>query len=386
MSEIRINIIDENRTISGDAHGFFGDALAASLAAEPETVEELELALQRFIKRETENSPFCWFRDGENFEPWDAGLLVIDLAVKVVMVDSTYSSVSKDGKFRIETDEGEDFWLPYQLSDDWEIVYSLHEYNYWEAKRREEKLANPLFDVREILFGTPLFEFITREYSANKNSTDEDLFTEIHAKWLMTEQDDLRGKTPRQVLLEKRDFIEFDLHSRSLQWSVTSECPPPIPAGSKAFLLAGFGIHEIVVYYDLFRFLLGACFENDITNAEDLEKLAADWMNDSSEYSGRTPASIIESERRRVNLTVSAHECMIDEDCDICQMLAAEFDSPMFWHLDGSHFEFDCFEFSFHKSREEWETEQREYEEFNREFAATRNNDFGFSDENEILL
>jgi hypothetical protein len=39
-------------------------------------------------------------------------------------------------------------------------------------------------------------------------------------------------------------------------------------------------------------------------------------------------------------------------------MMAAEFDTPTFWHLDGSQMEYDRFEFSFCKNREEWEADQ----------------------------
>lgn len=387
MSEIRINIIDERQTICGKMHGSFGDALVAALTAEPETAVELETALERFVERESDWSPFRSFHRVENFEPYDAGLLVIDLAAKVVMADSTYSYYSKEGTIRIKTDEDEDFDLPYRLSDDWKRVGSIPEFNYAQTKSRGERLTNPPFDAREILFGKPLFEFIAAEYAANKEATDEDLYTDIHAKWLMTARDDLRGRTPREVLLEKQDFIGWDLHSRSLQWSYAKRCPSPIPADSNAFRFAGFGTHEIVVYYDLFRHLLSECFENDITNSEILERIAGDWLsNPQREFSGRVPAKIIESERRRVNLTVSASTSLIDEDCDVCQMMAAEFDTPMFWHLDGSHFEFDRFEFSFDKTREEWEAEQRRYEEFNRDFAAGKSDKSDFFNDDEITL
>lgn len=64
-------------------------------------------------------------------------------------------------------------------------------------------------------------------------------------------------------------------------------------------------------------------------------------------------SKIIETERKRVNLTVSAHECLIDEDCEMCEMMAMDFDTPMFWHLDGSAMEYDRFEFSFYETRAE---------------------------------
>jgi len=370
MSSIRINITDVNQTVSGEVHGATSERLVAALSAEPETIGELEAALERFVKRESDWSPFAGFAKHENLEPYDAGILVIDLAARVLAVDSTYSSFSKEGTIRIADDDGGDFGLPYRLPDDWRIVYSIYEYEGLARVRREERLKNLPFEAREILFGKPLCSFIAAEYLAKKDAKDEDLFTNIHAKWLMKARDDLQGKTPREILLEKRDFIDWDLHSRSLQWTVTKQCPPPIPADSYAFRFAGFGTHEIVIYYDLFRYLLGECFENDITNPETLEKLASDWLNNpQSEFSGRTPANIIESERRRKNLTMSAHECLIDEDCEVCQMLAAEFDTPTFWGLDGSNMEYDRFEFSFDKTREEWEAEQRRYDEFNREFA-----------------
>ena len=392
MSEIRINISDNSQTISGDMHGSIGDLLVAALTAEPETVAELEIAIQRFIEREADWSPFRFFRKFAEFEPFDAGLLVIDLVAKIIMADSTYSYYSKNGKVRIKTDTGEDFNLPYKLSDDWKVVGSMPEYEGISKRRRDERLENPPIEIRKILFEKPLFEFIVSEYLANKTDNDDDLFTNIHAKWLMTARADLCGQTPREVLLEKCEFIGSDLDSRARQWSLTGICPPPISIDSNAYKFAGFGMHEIIVYYDLFRHLLGACFENDITNAKVLEQISSDWLNNpQSDFSVRTPAEIIETERKRVNLTASAHECLIDEDCEMCQMLALDFiDTPTFCHFDGSHMEFDRFEFSFYKTREPWEAEQREYEEFSRQCDEKRKNnletDGDFFDENQELF
>ena len=143
MSQIRINIIDETRAISGILHGSTGDVLVAALTAEPETIEELETAVERFIKPESDWSIFRSFSKYEDFEPYDAGLLIIDLTAKVIMADSTYSYYSKTGKIRMQADNGEDFDVHYKLSDDWKNITSAPEYKYWRKERREEFSENP---------------------------------------------------------------------------------------------------------------------------------------------------------------------------------------------------------------------------------------------------
>lgn len=378
MSYIRLNISDAAQAINGEVHGSFGDAVIAALTAEPETIDELGLALARFIKPQSDLSPFVWFQKGESFEPDDAGVAVIDLAARMVAIESSYSQPSAESNVRIAGDFSEDgVFIPYRLSDDWLCVYSIIEYEGVSAKRRAEHLALAPLDGREVLYGRALLEFIVRELFAARDSDDDGLFTEAHAKWLMTPREDLRGQTPREALLAKQDFIDFDLHSRSLQWSFTGACPPPLPRNSNAYTYAGFGTHEIVLYYELVRCLLEECFarlradkEFSLNTAvEHLERLKTAWLATPSrgDYSGRAPSQIIESERRRVNLTMSAAEYMIDEDCDFCQAMAEAFDTPTFWHLDGCNMD-DRFEFSFHRTRAEFEAERKQWEEFNLEF------------------
>ena len=228
--------------------------------------------------------------------------------------------------------------------------------------------------MRGVLYGRALLEFIARECFEARDSNDEELFKKVHAKWLMTAREELRGLTPREVLLEKREFVDFDLHSRALQWSFTKECPPPLSLSSHAYRFSGFGTHEIVVYYDMVRYLLGECFEKaraDISmdaEIERLEELKAARLNaPNRDYNGRRPSHIIEMERQRMNMSMSATEYVIDEDCEMCEALAVEFDTPVFWGLDGSGMD-EGFAFSFYKTLEEFEAEERRREEFNREF------------------
>ena len=121
---------------------------------------------------------------------------------------------------------------------------------------------------------------------------------------------------------------------------------------------------------------MGECHERRIASGdfsiEDeirrLSDLKEQWLGTpNSEFSGRIPGRIIEMERRRINMTMSAQECLLDDDCPICVSMSEDFDTPMFWFLDGCNMD-ERFEFSFFKTRAEWDKEQRRFEEYNREF------------------
>jgi len=62
---------------------------------------------------------------------------------------------------------------------------------------------------------------------------------------------------------------------------------------------------------------------------------------------------------------------MIDPDCPCCQMMC-DMPSPVFWHLDGSEMDHDFAFDLHHQTREEWEEEQRGWEESSRRFVAER--------------
>jgi len=373
MSNLRLNITDQNQTIHDTVHLYFVEALLAALTAEPETIDELGLALARFIKPPENRSPFSEFKNGTNLDTYDTGVALIDLASRVIAVDTGEFEDPREGSIHVLSEFAEDdVYVPYRLSSDWLFVSSIAEYESAVKGRREGRLT-PL-DAREILFGRALSEFIAGECLESSGSQDDSLFTKIHAKWLTTPREDLRDMTPREVLLEKKDFIDFDLHSRALQWSFTKECPPPLSPTATVYRFSGFGTHEIVLYYELFRYLLHECFENStrpfylVEETERLEQIKSTWLNTpNKDYYGRTPSQLIEFERRRVNITMSAKEFMVDDDCDACELAALHFDTPMFWHLDGCNMDED-FEFSFHKTREEFDEEERQRIEFNRQF------------------
>lgn len=437
MSCIRLNLTDHDRTISGEVHGSIGDAVVASLSAEPETIHELELALARFSKPTGDSSHLAWLGAGENYEPYDAGIVIVDLAARVVAIDSTYSAPpvriddTRDGiteeelnsgpwkaflpddderdpfavkvpesylnqnrppTYQISYHDGEkrtDISLPYRLPDDWLFVRSALEYDWVAPERRAERAGAESLDARAVLFGKPMAEFVAKEILNATNLDVDSLFTDIHARWLTNPRTDLRGASPREILLAKTGLVDFDLHSRALQWSFTGECPAPLLANSHAYRFAGFGTHEIVLYYDLIRTLLRECRDRvrevkQISLADEIERLEIikeAWLEiPHDDGIGKSPALIIDLERKRIPLAMSGKEAMVDEDCPVCQAMAED-NSPYFWHLDGCNMD-EGFEFSFFKTREEWEADQRRQEAFNQSWierdAARRSRDAAF--------
>jgi len=434
MSEVRLNIMDAQAVINGKIHGSIADAVIASLSAEPEKIAELEVALGRFNK--FDQSPLASFRSGENTRSWDAGLVIVDMAARVIVAESTYDSPSAEGEICYHNgNHATDLSLPYRIPDDWLIVFSLLEYESLRHPRRDERVQQLPSDIRQVLYGRQMMEFIVTEFlgqekileprqhqnvppqndSASRqdreeildSEEDDTLIQQMHSRWLMAPRPDLAGRTPREVILDRLSFIDFDLRSRELQWSALNECPPPLPRDSRAYLAGGVGRHEYVVYYDFMRYLLRECWirisgdqsrkldaqgnattvdassivptnPEDIPSGKDRIGVIVEWLLEignawlnrpCKDLNGRIPAEVIESERCRIPLLISPKDVLVD-DCPICQMLAEDAEEPFaqgFWHFDGSHID-SLFEFSTYLNREEWEKEQLKWQVYTEEF------------------
>ncbi|HKO44866.1 MAG TPA: hypothetical protein VJU84_16425 [Pyrinomonadaceae bacterium] len=446
MSEIKLNLVDVHTILAGTIHGSVGDACIAALTAEPETIAELEAALARYIKPSEHSSRFASFRTQSEIDarPHDAGLMVIDLAARVVAVESTYSNPGPEGEVHYHNGKhATDIPIRYLLDSEWLFVHSVESYRWSAQRRRAARLARTQIDYRAVLYGRPMLQFIVDFQNGlakkgftlpptNRESAEAvaDEIVKAHAAWLTTTRTDLGGRAPREVMLEKRRLIEFDLDSRGWQWSMQGEGPPCLPVDSHAYRYGGFGTHEWVVYYDLVRHLFcvatlgdtafGAdsrtgsdsdlvstlasdtcdsphssstgsdsdrirtptsrgsdrvpSFANDQcapASLDVLQRFASTWLDTPQpNYDNRTPAIIIDNERRRLPITMTPEQLMIDEDCECCQMLArdAANGEPTFWHLDGCNME-EEFAFSWCLTIQEWEAEQRRHEELGLEFA-----------------
>ncbi|MCE9556425.1 MAG: hypothetical protein K8T91_24005 [Planctomycetes bacterium] len=444
MSEIRLNILAADGDIHGRVHGSDGDRVIAALAADPVTIADLDTALGRYRVRRDGRSFFAHFRTGVCNEPWDAGIIYIDLPGRLIASKSTYSTWSHRGEilaeaglasertdvrhshdhpsnpksrpFRDESGETTDdaadddddplgdipgpddedrsgpVEVPYHLAADWKF---LKEPLFFEAAsddRRAKRRAALQLDEREIVYGC-LAEFVVREMSARRGAL-VDLaadaqyaqFREMHIKWMLDPHPGLGGRSVRELMIDQRhEHLKWDLQDQSLRWSYFRNAPPGVSRDSAAYRDSGFGTHEIVLYYDLVREMLAECLWRMTSNepgasdaaalVEHLHKYRQEWLNKPHDsMRGRTPAAMIDREKRRLPEAISGPEALIDPDCPACQAMADGRFGPGFWCLDGCEMD-EHFAFSmFHDTLEEWEQDQRECEERIRQFNEEQKN------------
>jgi len=348
-----------------------------ALSAEPETLEELTLAIKRYLP----NFELADDLRATSIEqaaademPW----CCVDLIGRTALAGGGFELPDKNGAYQPFEDEEVDgcrvVWL--DTPADWHFGAADID---WLSLVTQRAGAPPsrCIDTRAVLFGQPLLDFLVqRVAAAGEVSADLDdeqqsqRIRSIHAEWLMTERADLAGCTPRQVLLRDRNRLCFDMEHRQYQWSMNRKAPPALPRNSCAYRYAGFGTIEVVMYFDLVRFLVCEAFscsgEPGITDR--LAEVRDLWLASPYEDSntGMTAAEMIESERRRMPITGNGHP--LHDDCPLCQAEASGEFGPMFLGFDGHHLELeDEFAFSLAETREEWEQEQEDHRRFSEE-------------------
>lgn len=245
----------------------------------------------------------------------------------------------------------------------------------WLEQRAAAAAPRPRCDAREVLFGPPLIawlaEHVLQQRGLAAGASENELYQAtkaIHVEWMMTPREDLVGRTPRDVLLERHHFLDMALQYQCERWSIQKRPPPALPCDSAAYRWAGFSTAERVMYFDMIREMLARAWkfvsdepEIEQTQLEQRLREARDqWLSTPHEECDDelTPAEIIEASRRRLPLT--GHPPLHD-DCPLCQELAQNPSSPMFFFFDGHHLELED-EFAFSTlNRNEFDEQQRQW-------------------------
>lgn len=325
MSEVKLVVRDAQEDRSGTVHGSLVDYFIAALGADPVSLAELTAAMDRYTLESPSDGYLSLFRRSIDDQPWDAGMVVIDLAARLVASDSTYSSPSRAGfitRHDIDALEGGSIALWYRLADDWLFLSHTLDWRATAEVRRRSRAEQPVRDLRPVFYGEPMLrsiidgcrrkfcqreeiakrvhlEWIERRRYWNERYADEpqpdpatlslhelalrseasddlehrlyyDTLRDIHADWLLTPCAALGGEPPRTVLLQDYNRLSADMDDREYQWSMLDRCPPGLSPESHAFQYGGFNTTEIVMYYDYVRHVAWACWDGlrELTEAQ----------------------------------------------------------------------------------------------------------------------
>jgi hypothetical protein len=316
MTRSSLTLIDEHCVLQCVVPNTFVPAALAALAAEPETIDELELALTRYVKI----SPGSQIISALPASAGNESLLDFAIDLRNRIVATSTGSLGRSGyvnyhEFLTPTD----LRFPYLVSDDWLFTTSVSEYESLRkhASRTRARTSRP--DARAVLYGPPVLHFITAEckrvLTPQKQMSTR--METIKSHWLSCPRYDLAGKSPRKVLLEKRHFIDTDLNARECQWKIQGVVPACLPRDSSAYRYAGFGSIECLVYCEMLESSILAALENTSSyetdgNIDPLVQWLANWQRrwlttPDEVHGGRVPAQIIDWERRRLPLVCAAN-------------------------------------------------------------------------------
>lgn len=378
MSDLLLTIRDGNRGRTGRVAPCVAEGVVAALSAEPETIDELAIALGRFFRPDEPGWPLNELQElTPELAPEFASAepiadLAIDLPGRVCLVGGELPVVSRTGTARYHQGKAAtETAVPYRLSDEWLLSSSSEHSAHVIRQRRAARAAQPRLDWRQVLYGELPRVLVTEMTDCLRRGEAQDPARQVHIRWLTTPRPDLGRRAPRELLLAQLDDLTRDLEAREWQWACLGECPPELPRESAAYRYAGCGPHEFVLYYDLVRYLLshllqrGArLLERTDDAIEQSRQQCEEWLDSAQtvDLHGLTPRQVIEQERARRPWALSPEEAIIDHDCPLCRMMAEEMSGPVFWHIDEVHFDHD-FAFSRHLDRASWESEQREWAE-----------------------
>lgn len=375
MSVVMLTIRDRHRSMTGKVAGNVAHAVWAALSAEPETIVELLVAMGRFIAPSHIGTVTQPLEDGVSLESADSGMLLIDLAARLAIDRNRYFQAELEGELSYHDGESSTgLHIYYELPSDWRIIDDTTHWRSLSAELRLERSAMQRFDWRAVIY-EHLPEQLIEAMNHEETLLADDRVRAAHARWMLTSRLELRGRSPREVLLDQLDAIDADLESREWQWAMLGTCPPTLPTDSIAYRYGGCGQNERVLLYELVRTLLHYLDQENsrrkttqrMVSAEELRELRDRWFEqpDNDELHGLSPREVIEQERIRRPWGITGSQAIIDHDCPLCRMLAEDSHGPAFCHLDESGFDHD-FAFSRHATWQQWERDEQRRKDFER--------------------
>jgi hypothetical protein len=340
--------------------------------------------------------------------------MVIDFQNKRILTGGEFETVGRNAAFSMtmgDKSQGKSS-LFIRIPPWWELLGNASLFSVTEP--RQDPICKPQVD-REFLYGVPFLSFVADRAFEFRQSPDwpksdgdldgfYELTLRVHRDWLMTPQEALGVKIPRELLHGAIDWSDFVTDGQERRFYEIGTLVA-IPTDWEQYATAPMGSQELCMYFNYCRamidFAWGWCLENEdlIPTLEQpqaskelltfLQQCTQDWMSESYE-GGPSPRFVIECDRRRVPIgdgvviegmdEVHKENHIIDCNCPICLMMAEGAFGPSFSRIDGHHLELDEeFAFSMAETLKDWELENygysdisESYDEDDLEFETTR--------------
>jgi len=130
MSVIRMIIADDRHYVSGEPHGSDAMRIYAACSRNPKSLEALDRLLPEFDCDE-DGRTFSSWNNGIELEPYDAGLIIVDLAKKWIYAQDSYFGAHRRGNYQ-PRDEA-DRTIEYEFSKEWQFVAEPKWFRYLES-------------------------------------------------------------------------------------------------------------------------------------------------------------------------------------------------------------------------------------------------------------
>ena len=129
MSVLRMIVADDQNYVSGEPHGSEAMRVFAACSRNPKSLAELQQLLPEF-DGEKDSRVFSSWRHGIDLEPFDAGLIIVDLAKKWIYAEDSYFGAHRRGSYQTRDDENRT--IAYEFDKEWQFVAEPKWFRYLE--------------------------------------------------------------------------------------------------------------------------------------------------------------------------------------------------------------------------------------------------------------
>lgn len=358
MKTMALTVRDHKFQWQGHVPLDIGHAVVASLSADPPGIRSLHLALERFLTSQQTEGLFqdLKYATTRRLELSGAPQCAIDLHRRLLI--TSWNQVNCPATVYVPTADGSDLVrVRYDLHPDW--ILTSH-FQSWDAANERPFSYTPE-QIQGRLYGTEMLRYLLRASQPDELKAagwtgtslrighDKEVNYEVFTMYESVQRGWFRSPSGigdlsiRGLLLRDCIHVQRDMIHRIEQWIETNECPRGMPAQGSSAPVVGPGRHEVLIYQGLLTFLTLQLFSNPLPGRGRSQKRsirllarARDWwLSEKSDVlGGRSPEDVIRLERKRIPIQDSHDAHVIDHDCPLCRLSAADNLGPQFWEMD----------------------------------------------------